>query len=99
DPQVTYYLPIPVRRHDDCCSLALRLRDDPGAGAGPVYVVGPQQILGPLSRLGEVRVLDRARSVHPRKGEPDRMIAAELLPEPRRLARAASGWESPTLRR
>ncbi|QDV38699.1 ArnT family glycosyltransferase [Tautonia plasticadhaerens] len=92
DPQVTYYLPIPVRRHDDPRSLADRLAASTGVERrGPVYVVGPRLILGPLGRMGEIRVIDQAASVHPRKGERDRMIAVELRPDPDRLAAVVSG--------
>lgn len=86
DPQITYYLPIPVRRHDEVASLADRLVLDPDALENRVYVVGPQWILDDLERLGRVRLLDRAATVHPRKGEADRMLALELRPDRARLA-------------
>src|SRR5690606_21919976 len=99
DPQVTYYLPIPVRYHDPA-SLAERLSSVSGSVDGdPVYVVGPQLILEPLGCWGEVRVLDRAGAVHPRKGEQDRMIAVEIRPDPRRLAEVVVIGQPTTMHR
>jgi 4-amino-4-deoxy-L-arabinose transferase-like glycosyltransferase len=86
DPQITYYLPIPVRRHDDVASLADRLADEPAPHDERVYVVGPLWILDDLKRLGRVRLLDRSATVHPRKAEADRMLALELRPDRPRLA-------------
>ncbi|WP_169977500.1 ArnT family glycosyltransferase [Tautonia rosea] len=86
DPQITYYLPIPVRRHDDVASFADRLVIEFDSDEERVYVVGPQWILDDLEHLGRVRLLDRATSIHPRKGEPDRMLALELRPDRTRLA-------------
>jgi 4-amino-4-deoxy-L-arabinose transferase-like glycosyltransferase len=101
DPQVLYYLPIPLSRHDDPRSLAERLSAASGSGeAQRVFVVGPKSMLGSLARLGAVRVIDRAGSVHPRKREPDRMVAVELTPDPDRLAAVISGRRpEPTLSR
>ncbi|MEW4571119.1 glycosyltransferase family 39 protein [Tautonia sp. JC769] len=86
DPQITYYLPIPVRRHDDVASLADRLVGDRASPDDRVYVVGPLWILDDLKRLGRVRLLDRSATVHPRKEEADRMLALELRPDRPRLA-------------
>jgi hypothetical protein len=86
DPQITYYLPIPVRRYDDVASLADRLADEPAPHDERVYVVGPLWILDDLKRLGRVRLLDRSATVHPRKAEADRMLALELRPDRPRLA-------------
>ena len=80
DPQVLYYLPLPVRRLDDVPALADRLEGDPSP---VVYVVGPIRQLDALRGLGAVRVLDRAAEVHPRKGMADRLIAAEVRPRTR----------------
>ncbi len=69
-------------------SLALWLdqADRDEMRVGPViFIIGPQLILDTLDHLGTVRELDRAESIHPRKGEPDRMIAATLELDPNRI--------------
>ena len=86
DPQVMYYLPLPLRRLDGVPELADRLEAEPSP---VIYIVGPLRELGALRTLGAVRVLDRAASVHPRKGEADRLVAVMLRPEGSRLANAA----------
>ncbi|RUL81582.1 ArnT family glycosyltransferase [Tautonia sociabilis] len=90
DPQVSYYLPLPVQHHPDDRSLAERLAALP-PGSRPVFVVAPRKILGDLKGLGGVRVLGEAATVHPRKGEEDRMIAVELRPDGGRIAGMVRG--------
>ncbi|CAN5698404.1 N/A [soil metagenome] len=83
DPQIIYYLRLPVRYYRD--------RDEFAAEAarrgGTFHVVGPSKILPALQRLGSVRVLDRCETVHPRKQEHDRMLTIEVRPAPTRMSR------------
>lgn len=86
DPQVVYYLRLPLRRHDTWESFVDRLVDEASPDVQPRYVVAPKRLEAQLSLLGQVRQLDRSADVHPRKPESERLTTFEVIPDSRRLA-------------
>lgn len=86
DPQITFYLPMPLKRHDRWESFASRLVDDPSATDRVYYVLGPRSLFARLERLGRVRAIDRSSLVHPKKVEADRLTTFEVSPDRARLA-------------
>jgi 4-amino-4-deoxy-L-arabinose transferase-like glycosyltransferase len=83
DPQIVYYLRLPLRRHDTWASFASRVQSDP---ASPRYIIAPARLGPEFSRLGLVRELDRSSQLHPLKPESERLTTFELLPDPLRLS-------------
>jgi len=80
DPQITYYLPLPMRRFDRWSAFEehWQSRTKPKAKQ-PLFVVGPRRLIPQLRSLGDVRIIDRADSIHPDKTEASRMITARLM--------------------
>lgn len=77
DPQVLYYLPLPVVRID----RPDRADPLPALPAGPLYVVGPAGAFDLLATTPlAVRTIDRASAIHPGDDERDRLVAAVIEP-------------------